>query len=114
MLMAPTLTAAAVTYQHPSSRLPTLAELADDARSRARTNLRGAGSGCSDKEIAHANGGSLCVRILKPLARTYTPPVRSVRWSPRSGHGSAGLYWHRPPYVRGVRTYLAHMYVCIP
>ena len=51
MLMAPTLTAAAVTYQHPSSRLPTLAELADDARSRARTNLRGAGSGCSDKEI---------------------------------------------------------------
>ena len=51
MLMAPTLTAAAVTYQHPSSRLPTLAELADDARSRARTNLRGAGSGCSDKEV---------------------------------------------------------------
>ena len=49
------LAAAAVTSQHPASRLPPLAELADDAGSRTRTNLRDAGSGCSDKEIP-ANG----------------------------------------------------------
>ena len=50
-LTAPMLAAAAVTCQHPASRLPPLAELAEGARGRARTNLRGAGSGCSSKEI---------------------------------------------------------------
>ena len=48
---APTLTGATVTSQHPANQIPPVAELADSARSRARTNLRDAGSGCASNEI---------------------------------------------------------------
>ena len=51
MTTLPMLAAAAVTRWRPTASVAPVAELADDARSRARTNLRGAGSGCSDKEI---------------------------------------------------------------
>ena len=43
---------------------------------------------------AHANGGCVFLKPLGPIPRS------SVRWSPRSGHGS-GLYWH-PTVLRSM------------